>query len=128
MDSVVHFEIPYKESKRARHFYENVFGWDIKDSGMEGLEYFIATTGPTDKDRMPKEPGFISGGMTPGNDKLKAPVIAMRVDDIKKTLEKVEDYDGKRLMDPMSIGDMGYYTYVQDSEGSVIGIWQDKKK
>ena len=30
MDSVVHFEIPAKDVKRASAFYEKAFGWQIK--------------------------------------------------------------------------------------------------
>jgi len=124
MKKVVHFELPYSDGKRANEFYEKVFGWEIEDASMDGMEYYKAHTGPIDDGCIPKEKGFINGGMMPKSDMVKGPVIAMEVDDIEESLMMVEENGGEKLMDPMPVGEMGHYAYVKDSEGSTIGVWQ----
>ncbi len=128
MKKVVHFEIPYDDMHRVSGFYEKIFGWKIEEMPMEGMEYFMAHTGPTDKKGMPMEKGFINGGLMPKTNKVKGTVIAMQVDDIHKTIKMSEENGGEKIMDPMAVGDMGWYAYVKDSEGNTIGIWQDKEK
>ncbi len=58
---VVHFEIPYDDGDRAQGFYQEVFGWQLMP--MPDMGYTIVTTGPTDEQTGPTEPGFINGGM-----------------------------------------------------------------
>ena len=43
---IVHFEIPADDVARAQTFYQNVFGWKIKQMPMPagGLEYYGVTT------------------------------------------------------------------------------------
>ena len=61
MDSVVHFEIPAKDTKRASAFYSKAFGWQFNQS--PGFEYLSAITTTSDKDGRPTSPGAINGGM-----------------------------------------------------------------
>lgn len=128
MNKVVYFEMPYSDKERARHFYEHIFGWRITANNMDGdIEYNMAYTGPTDDKDMPEEAGFINGGMMPKNDMVKGPVVAVHVEDIDETIEMVVEHGGEKLMDPMDVGDMGHYAYVKDTEGNIVGIWQDRK-
>jgi len=128
MTKVVHFEVPYEEAKRAKDFYQKVFGWKINDVPMKDVEYQMINTGPTGEDGMVKEKGFINGGLTPRNEMAKGPVIVMGVEDIHEKLKEVEESGGKTVMDPVPVGEMGFYAYFKDTEDNVIGIWQDKKK
>lgn len=74
---------------------------------------------------MPKESGFINGGLMLKIDMVSGPVIVMQVDDIKAALEKIEANGGKKLMDPHPVGEMGHYAYIEDTENNVVGLWQD---
>lgn len=64
MSKVQHFEIPADDLTRARKFYESCFNRQTVDWPMaDGSNYVGLMTGPMDEQHMPKEPGFINGGM-----------------------------------------------------------------
>lgn len=122
--SVVHFEIPFDDGDRARAFYADVFGWSI--SQMPEFDYTGVATGPAGDDGMPSEPGYIGGGMFPRQDDLNRPVITINVDDMQAALAKVAEHGGAAVGDPMDVGDMGIAGYFTDSEGNLMGLWQNK--
>ena len=131
MDKVQHFEIPADDLARAKKFYESTFGWQTMDWPMsDGSNYVGLHTGPVDEKNMWKEPGFINGGMFKrgGSFAAKGIVITPVVQDIMAAIEKVKAAGGKLVAEPKTIPDMGIYAYVEDTEGNVIGIWQDLKK
>lgn len=123
MDSVVHFEIPADDIKRASAFYKKAFGWDMtKYEG--GMEYWMVSTTEVTEEGMPKNPGAINGGMGARGGPLKVPVVTIAVKDIDKTIAAVEKLGGKAIGKKQSIGEMGFTAYFQDSEGNVMGLWQ----
>ncbi len=130
MDKVVHFEIPVDDMDRAKAFYGPIFGWEIADYPMaNGMKYAGLVTVPTDKEKhMPTEAGAINGGMMLRCKDVTAPVIAMNVSSVDEYIKKIEAAGGKLVMPKMEIGGMGYYAYVSDTEGNVIGLWEDIKK
>jgi predicted enzyme related to lactoylglutathione lyase len=125
MDSVIHFEIPAKDVKRASAFYTKAFGWTFNQ--FPGYEYWSAITAMSDKNGMPAKPGAINGGM--GKQGVMAPqavTVTIGVDSIDKTLETVKKLGGKQVGQKMPVGDMGFSAYFTDTEGNVIGLWQNK--
>ncbi len=66
-NAVVHFEIPADDIKRAKKFYEEIFGWRIEKFQMPANEpadeYWAVYATKTGKDGMAKTPGAINGGM-----------------------------------------------------------------
>ena len=132
MDKVSHFEIPADDIARARKFYEASFDWKTMDFPMpDGSQYVGMHTGPVDEKNMPKEAGFINGGMFKrgGQFAVTSPTVAVVVQDINATIAKVKASGGSVLGDVMTIGGgMGLYVYVKDTEGNTIGVWQDIKK
>jgi uncharacterized protein len=121
---VVHFEIPFDEPQRVRAFYTQVFGWDLvpwdEDSG-----YLMASTGPT-PEQGPAEAGFINGGLTPRDGSVgRAPVVVIDVEDIDATLARIEGQGGRPLREKEPVGDMGFAAYFEDSEGNVVGLWEN---
>lgn len=130
MNKVQHFEIPADDLARARKFYEGAFGWKTQVWPMPGMEYVGLHTGPVDEKNMWKEPGFINGGMFKrgGMFPITGPTVAVIVPDLKEALEKVKAGGGTLVTDIMPIGEMGLYAYVKDTEGNIIGVWQDLKK
>jgi hypothetical protein len=120
---VVHFEIPFDDGDRARSFYKEIFGWQLQE--MPEMSYTMVSTGPMG-DQGPTEPGYINGGMLKRNDSTSGvPVIVIDVDSIDETLIKIEDTRGSVLLGKQPVGDMGFTAYVKDSEGNVIGLWQN---
>jgi uncharacterized protein len=130
MNSVVHFEIPADDIERAQKFYKELFGWNIEKAGE--MPYWIAKTGECDENEMPKESGFINGGLMERNAEQDPsgvkPVIVIKVEDLTEHLKKIEEAGGKVVMPAMDVGDMGHYARIEDTEGNVVGVWQDKKE
>ena len=125
MDKVVHFEIPAVNVKRAEAFYTKVFGWKI--TPVPGMNYSHATTVPVGKDRMPKEAGAINGGLFKKDKTGLYPVIVIDVRSIDMYITKIKEAKGKVVMPKIAVGDMGFYARIKDTEGNIIGIWEDKK-
>ena len=120
---VVHFEIPAADVSRAQEFYRSAFGWDVDP--MPEMQYTIVKTTPTSDQGMPSEPGAINGGMFERQEDLTSPVVTISVDDIDKSLETVGSLGGSTLRAKMAVGDMGFAAYFKDSEGNVMGLWQN---
>lgn len=126
MGEVVHFEIPADDLPRAKKFYSTVFGW--KASDVPEMEYVMLGTTESDENGMPKQPGAINGGMMKRQDPLKHPVVTIDVENIDDALGKVKKNGGQVVREKLSIGDMGFTAYIRDSEGNVIGLWQNPSK
>ena len=124
MDPVVHFEIPAKDVTRASAFYTKAFGWNLNQ--FPGFEYWSVVTTESDKNGMPKSPGSINGGM--GKQGVMAPKavsVTISVSDIDAVLKNVKSLGGKPVGKKMPVGDMGWSAYFEDTEGNVIGLWQN---
>ncbi|MBI3331878.1 VOC family protein, partial [Candidatus Peregrinibacteria bacterium] len=55
-------------------------------------------------------------------------IIAANVKSIDEHVENVKKSGGSVVMPKTDIAGMGYYAYVKDSEGNIIGLWEDIKK
>ena len=119
MDSVVHFEIPTKDMKRAQKFYD-IFGWHMDD--IPAMHYTLVQTGKTDKKGMLAEKGFINGGLTEKSAKITAPLVYINVKSIDETLKMIEKKGGKTLQEKTNIQGNMYSAYFTDSEGNVMGL------
>ena len=129
MDKVVHFEIPADDMVRAEKFYADAFGWKTQKFPMPAGEYLMATTVPVDeKTRMPVAPGAINGGITKRDATTPAPIIVMDVAAVEEALKKIQAAGGTVIMSAQNIGCMGLYAKVKDTEGNVIGMWQNLPK
>lgn len=121
---VGHFEIPADDTARARKFYQTVFGWSIMP--MPEMDYTMVGTGPAGEDGMPKEPGYIGGGIGKRGGHLTHPVVTIIVDEIVDAEKSIEKHGGKILQKKQPIGDgsMGFTGYFKDSEGNIVGLYQ----
>lgn len=126
MDPVVHFEIPAKDVKRAVAFYSKAFGWNINQ--FPGFEYWMVGTAETDKNGMPKSPGSINGGMgKKGVMAPKAVTVTISVADIDSSMKTVKKLGGSPVGKKMPVGEMGWSAYFEDTEGNLIGLFQNKQ-
>ena len=119
---VVHFEIPFDDGERASTFYSGAFGWHL--DAMPDMQYVLVTTGPSDQGP-PSEPGFINGGMLARGEPVGRPVLVVDVEDIDATLKEVERLGGSTVVGRQTVGDMGFSAYFTDSEGNLMGLWQN---
>jgi len=128
MKPVVHFEIPVEENARAKKFYSSVFDWSFEEMPYQDDVYTFAITTPVDEDYKNKETGAINGGMFKRDGDLKNPVITIGVPSIDEYVQKIEAAGGKVIVPKGEVPDMGYYAYFKDTEGNVMGIWENMNK
>lgn len=121
---VVHFEVPFDDAERAYAFYRDVFGWNVMP--MPEMEYTGVMTGPTTDEGMPTESGYIGGGMFQrGDSPPHGPVITIDVDDMDRAIAAVRDHGGRLVGEKLTVGDMGIAAYFEDTEGNLLGLWQN---
>lgn len=121
---VVHFEVPFDDGERARQFYRDVFDWSIDE--MPELNYSMVATGPRSEQGMPSEPGYIGGGMFARTGApATSPVVTIAVDSIDDTLERISALGGSTSAPKVSVGTMGFAAYFTDTEGNLMGLWEN---
>jgi predicted enzyme related to lactoylglutathione lyase len=129
MDSVRAFDVPVDDMQRAKRFYENVFGWEIRPITGSGGNFHSAYTVPVDEKDEPLVLGAINGGLFQrGTYGLKEMFLEVTVPSIDEYLKKVES-EGGRLVKPKGpILDIAFFAVIRDTEGNLVGLWEDVKK
>jgi hypothetical protein len=56
----------------------------------------------------------------------QAVTVTISVADIDAALATVKKLGGKMTGKKMPVGDMGFSAYFEDTEGNIIGLWQNK--
>jgi len=122
-DSVVHFELVANNVKRAQEFYSKAFGWQMNKSPQ--TEYTLVGTTPTDEKNVPTKPGAINGGLMKRSRTFSNPIITIGVADIEASLANVKKLGGKLVQKKTPVADLGFTAYFKDTEGNVVGLWQN---
>jgi predicted enzyme related to lactoylglutathione lyase len=115
MSRVVHFEIPASDPERASAFYKKVFGWKI-EKWPGPMEYWMVTTGAEGT------PG-INGGLMK-NTNVKTTTNTIGVESVDSAVETVKKAGGKLVMPKTPIPTVGYFAYLEDTEGNLFGVMQ----
>jgi predicted enzyme related to lactoylglutathione lyase len=111
---IVHFEIPADDAERARSFYAQLFGW--KFSNPPGYsDYWMV-----DGEGMNHGIGLMAR-QNPGH----VPTHFIGVESVADYLAKAERLGAKVLMPRSPVPGMGWFAICQDTEGNVLGLWQD---
>ena len=70
--------------------------------------------------------GLLTGHFTTlGHEPYHYTIFYVQVDDIQKALDQAQLLGGKTLVPPMEIPN-GTFAWMQDPEGSTIGLWKSK--
>jgi len=116
MSRVINFEIPAAEPERAAAFYKQVFGWSI-EKWPGPMEYWMVTTGADGA------PG-INGGLLKKQAPTTATTNTIGVDSVEKAVAAVKSAGGKLVMPKTAIPTIGYFAYLEDTEGNLFGVLQ----
>jgi predicted enzyme related to lactoylglutathione lyase len=113
-NSIVHFEIPADDVKRAKEFYEKALGWKISDPWK--MDYFLVVT------KEKREAG-INGGLMQRKMPGQSFMNYISVDSIDASLRKVEKAGGKLALPKQEIGQgMGWIAAFHDTEGNLMNV------
>jgi uncharacterized protein len=115
MSRICHFEIPASDPERAVAFYKKAFGWKI-EKWPGPMEYWMVTTGAEGT------PG-INGGLM-RNTNVKTTTNTVGVDSVDQSIEAVKAAGGKLVMPKTPIPTVGYFAYLEDTEGNLFGVMQ----
>ncbi|MBI5648134.1 MAG: VOC family protein [Ignavibacteriae bacterium] len=131
MNRVVHFEIHAADPGRAAAFYSAVFGWDIHEWVVPGVEmpeenrYWILNTGA---DGVPGIHGgmVIRRGAAPVEGQaVNAFVCTMDVESLDASLETALQAGATLAVPKMPIFGVGWLAYCKDTEGNIFGMMQN---
>ena len=129
MDRVKAFDIPVDDMKRAQRFYHEVFGWKITPIPCSGGNFHAAETVPVDEEGDPKVPGGINGGFfRRGTHGLESTFLEINVPSIDEYLKKMESAGGKLVRAKSPILDIAFFAVIEDTEGNILGLWEDREK
>jgi predicted enzyme related to lactoylglutathione lyase len=110
MSSIVHFEIPVDDLKRAKNFYSKLFGWKLED--VPGMDYtMIDTYG-------------LAGGMMKRMHPDQQITDYIGVPSVDEYSAKVEKLGGKILVPKKAVPGMGYFVVCMDTENNAFAIWE----
>ena len=130
MNRVIHFEIHAVDPERAARFYRDVFGWDVKEWVIPGVQipdenrYWMATTGPAG------EPGIDGGilfrrGAPPADGQpVNAYVCTIGVASLDESVRTAVGAGATLAVPKMPIKGIGWLSYCKDTEGNIFGMMQ----
>lgn len=106
---LVHFELPTRDSARAKEFYGSLFGWQFQSYG--DMDYHLTQTAEW------------QGGAVSGMQDGQHPTIYFDVDDIDAALARVRELGGE-AEEKMPVPGMGWFAACKDPGGTNFSIWQ----
>jgi predicted enzyme related to lactoylglutathione lyase len=113
--SIVWFNVPADDIKRAQKFYKGLFGWKI--APFRGMNDFLhIDTGGEDASP--------DGGIGQRQGQDHAIVNYISVDSVDKYITKIQKLGGRVCMPKTAVPQMGYFAVCQDTENNGFGLWQ----
>ena len=108
-----HFELPVKDSKRAKDFYGKVFGWKFEDHPE--IDYTLFTT----------PGGKVGGGLLRPAPEMPYKVTNyLMVDSVDEAAQRVKKAGGKLLNEKTEVPGYGWMQHFEDPEGNLLALWQ----
>ncbi len=114
---VTWFQIAGPDDRALVRFYEKLFGWRTQSTPGEVGYHMVAP-----------EAGGIAGGIGASRDGNASVSVYVDVDDLERTLKKIEAAGGKTALEPMDLPQgMGRIAGFYDPAGNWVGLWQPGK-
>lgn len=110
------FEIPVKNTLKAREFYAKLFNWTYEEFIDFETDYWTINSGD----------GSLVGGFVKTNSEIitNGVVLFMNVDNIQETIKQALEL-GAMLIEKESVitNYAGRHAKIQDLDGNTIGLW-----
>ena len=124
MSPVNHFEITFDNLDRVKKFYSSIFGWNYVD--FPEMDYTVVRTTEVDKNQMPITAGAVNGGFTKKSPARSYPTLVITVQSVDEASSKIKPLGGELIGERLDIGNMGIYQMFKDSEGNILGLFENK--
>lgn len=108
-------ELITSDTSAAKVFYEGVFGWRFKQGTVTGAEYSVIEVEGREIGGISPVPAS-SPGMKPTWG------VYVTVEDLDRTLQKVEELGGKVLLPPIPIPPASRFALIQDPQGANLAV------
>jgi predicted enzyme related to lactoylglutathione lyase len=118
------FNIPVDDMDRASQFYKIVFGWDSNFIPGSGGNYHSLMMTPIHRGAIEQDP--IAGGLyARGTNGLGQVFLEITVSSIEQSIQKVCSSGGYLVREKKPMLDFAYFAVVADTEGNLLGLWED---
>jgi predicted enzyme related to lactoylglutathione lyase len=131
MNRIIHFEIHAGNPERAVKFYKDVFGWEIAEWVMPGVQmkdenrYWLVTTGPGTESGINGGIVFRQGPAPADGQPYNAFVCTIGVANLDESVDRVRKAGGRISLPRMPVKGIGWWASCKDSEGNNFGMMQD---
>ena len=112
---IVNFEIPADDLTRARRFYSELFGWEIKPVPGRNAYFMITSSGKNS----------VGGGLIKRYSPQHAVINYIDVPSIDEYSSRVEALGGKVVVRKKPVPGAGYFAICRDTEDNTFGIWEE---
>jgi uncharacterized protein len=107
-------ELMTTDPEAAKKFYTALFGWELKDMSMPGMNYTVVHAAGQGIGGIMSMPANLPPGVPPNWGAY------VTVPDVDATAKKVADLGGMILVAPQDIPNVGRFTVIRDPQGAVI--------
>ncbi|HXB21814.1 MAG TPA: VOC family protein [Candidatus Solibacter sp.] len=120
-NAFVHVELNTPDSEKAKAFYSKLFQWKLEDvpnpATPDGTYTIINVGTGTGGGIMKQVPGGPSGWLA-----------YVAVDDIHAATKKAQSLGAEIMKGVTEVIGMGWFSFIRDPAGAVLGLWQSKSK
>lgn len=118
--SIVWFEIPADDLKRAQKFYQSLFGWKINPfPNMQ--DYWHIDSGGADA----SPDGGLMKRVCPEHQGITNYIM---VESVTRAMAKVEKLGGKVCKEKTAVPNMGYFALCLDTEKNLFAVWERNER
>jgi predicted enzyme related to lactoylglutathione lyase len=131
MNRVIHFEIHAADPERAAKFYGEVFGWEIKEWIIPGVDipdenrYWLVGTGPEEEPGINGGIMFRRGPAPEDGQSVNSYICTIGVTSVDDTIAKALKAGAALTVPKMPVKGVGWLAYCKDTEGNIFGIMQN---
>ena len=115
----VHVELNTPDPEKAKAFYSKLLQWQLEEipnpAVPDGTYTIIKVGTGTGGGIMKQVPGGPLGWLA-----------YVEVDDIHAATQKAKALDGRVMKDVTEVPGMGWFSFIQDPTGAIIGLWKSK--
>ena len=121
MGTIIHFDLSADDLQRAKHFYEEMFGWKFEQFPGGPQAYYLIDTSPGSTEK------GLTGGMAKREKEGQKIINFIQVEAIDESIAKLEKLGGKVIEPKAYIPTVGFIAGCEDTERNAIGLIELEK-